>query len=680
MPDPIVVACSCEGTMPLDREAIGKACPGARLQTADSLCRRQLALFQTLLGETDRLVIGCTQESPLFEAAADEADFEGDLAFRNVREAAGWSDQAADAGPKIGALLAAGLEPRPAPRHHEATSDGVVLVYGRDETAISVGRMLSHELDVTVLVTGETPITPPAVTAFPVARGRIVAATGALGGFQLTLDSYALPRPSSRSTLIWGESRDGAASRCDIVIDVTGGRPLFESDDLRAGYLRADPAMPAQVERVAREAMALVGEFEKPRAIDFRADLCAHSRNRKVGCRRCLDLCPTGAIAPAGDHVAIDPMVCAGCGQCAAACPTGAAGYDLPAPDALMRGLRRTLLGYDAAGGADALVLFHDRAHGEEIIDALARFGVGLPAYVLPVAVEETTSVGPETILAALAWGATGVALLTRARPRHNVSGLAATVALTDRIATGLGFGAGVIRTLAFDDPDALRAALDEFPPGEPTKSPARFDARGRKRDLLNLAIAELHAVAPAPRPRLDLPEGAPLGGLAMSTDGCTLCLSCVSVCPTGALADHAERPELSFDESLCVQCGLCVATCPEKVIALVPRLDFEARKAGRTVVKGEAPALCVSCGAPFGAQSAIDRIAERLADHWMYRDNPARLDLIRMCEDCRVERSVKDGLDPHDDPRGVAARPRPRTTDDYLRERADGSDDLGEA
>lgn len=661
--------------MPLDREAIGKACPGARLQTADSLCRRQMALFETLLGETDRLVVGCTQEAPLFEAAAEEAGYDGALAFRNVREAAGWSDQAADAGPKIGALLAAGLEPRPGPRHHEATSAGVVLVYGRDETAIAVGRKLADELDVTVLVTGETPISPPAVTAFPVARGRIVGASGALGGFQLTLDSYALPRPSSRSALIWGESRDGAASRCDIVVDVAGGRPLFDADDLRAGYLRADPAMPAQVERVTREALALIGDFDKAQAVDFRSDLCAHSRNRTVGCRRCLDLCPTGAITPAGDHVAIDPMICAGCGQCAAACPTGAAAYDLPAADALMRGLRRTLLGYDAAGGADALVLFHDRAHGAELIDALARFGVGLPAYVLPVEVEETTSVGPETILAALAWGATGVALLTHARPRHDVTGLAATVALADRVASGLGFGAGVVSTLAFDDPDALRAALDEFPPGEHAKSPARFDARGRKRDLLNVTLAELHAVAPAPRSRVDLPDGAPLGGLAFDVAGCTLCLSCVGVCPTGALADHAERPELSFDESLCVQCGLCAATCPEHVIALVPRLDFAARAAGRVTVKSEAPALCVSCGQPFGAQSAIDRIADKLAGHWMYRDDPTRLDLIRMCEDCRAERSVKAGLDPHAAP----ARPRPRTTDDYLREREQGVDGLGE-
>lgn len=677
MPQPIVVACSCEASMPFDGEAIGKACPGCAVQTADNLCRRQIALFETLLGETDRLVIGCTQEAPLFEATAQEAGYQGALSFRNLRETAGWSDQAADAGPKMGALLASGLEPAHAPRAQDVTSEGVVLVLGRDEKAVDVGRALAAELDVTVLVTGEAPITPPRITDFPVARGRVATARGALGAFELTLDGFARPKPSSRSTLLWGETRDGAASRCDIIVDVTGARALFDAADLRAGYLRADPANPAQVDKILREALALVGSFDKARAIDFRADLCAHSRNRKVGCRRCLDLCPTGAIAPAGDHVAIDPLICAGCGQCAAACPTGAAGYDIPAPDTLMRGLRRVVLGYAAAGGADALVMFHDKRHGAELIDALARSGPGLPAYVLPIEVEETTQVGPETILAALAWGATGVAMLTRARPRHDVRGLEQTVELTEAVAAALGYGAQVVRALAFDDPDALRAALDEFAPGEASKHPAQFEPRGRKRDLLNVTLAELHAAAPAASPRVALAQGAPLGAVEVDVAGCTLCLSCVAVCPTTALGDHPERPELTFDENLCVQCGLCAATCPEKVITLVPRLDFEARAAGRIALKTEEPALCVSCGKPFGTKSAIDAVAGKLAGHWMYRDDPARLDLIRMCEDCRIETSVKAGLDPHE---SAPQRPRVRTTEDYLRERAEGKDDLGEA
>jgi hypothetical protein len=37
------------------------------------------------------------------------------------------------------------------------------------------------------------------------------------------------------------------------------------------------------------------------------------------------------------------------------------------------------------------------------------------------------------------------------------------------------------------------------------------------------------------------------------------------------------------------------------------------------------------------------------------------------MCEDCRVGVITEEGFDPY----GAPARPKPRTTDDYLRERA---------
>src|SRR6202012_115321 len=150
----------------------------------------------------------------------------------------------------------------------------------------------------------------------------------------------------------------------------------------------------------------LVGEFDKPRFVDFRSELCAHSRSRITGCTRCLDVCPTGAISPAGNHVAIDPYVCAGCGSCASVCPTGAAEYALPSADALMRRLRTLMLAYRKAGGRDGIVLFHDGDHGAPLIDALARFGEGLPANVLPGRGNEGPQIGIEAVAALFAYGA----------------------------------------------------------------------------------------------------------------------------------------------------------------------------------------------------------------------------------------------------------------------------------
>ena len=59
-------------------------------------------------------------------------------------------------------------------------------------------------------------------------------------------------------------------------------------------------------------------------------------------------------------------------------------------------------------------MLFHDGDHGEPLIHALARFGEGLPANVLPVRVNEVTQIGPEALAALFAYGAVGVQLLAR--------------------------------------------------------------------------------------------------------------------------------------------------------------------------------------------------------------------------------------------------------------------------
>src|SRR5204863_7843071 len=146
--------------------------------------------------------------------------------------------------------------------------------------------------------------------------------------------------------------------------------------------------------------------------------------------------------------VSIDPKICAGCGQCAAACSTGAASYALPPADALMRKLRVLLSTYREAGGGNPIVLLHDEAHGTELIDALARHGDGLPAHVLPLAVNEVTQVGLEAVAAAFAYGASALRFLTRAKPHHDVAGLYKTIALAEPILAGLGFGAGRVATI----------------------------------------------------------------------------------------------------------------------------------------------------------------------------------------------------------------------------------------
>src|SRR5690606_16355192 len=141
---------------------------------------------------------------------------------------------------------------------------------------------------------------------------------------------------------------------------------------------------------------------------------------------------------------------------------------------------------------------------------------------------------------------------------RHDDAGLARTIALAEPILAGLGFDGARVSTIETDDPDMLGGALRAMAPMEGTAKPATFSVVGGKREVLQLALRQMHEVAPAPVDVVALPEGAPFGTIDVKVEGCTLCLSCVSACPTGALSDDPERPLLRFAESACVQCGLC--------------------------------------------------------------------------------------------------------------------------
>jgi ferredoxin len=666
----IALVCSCEDTMLLDGKALARGCgAGVEIRGAEQLCMAQLDRFEAALATGRPLTIACTAQAPLFAQEAEVAGAATPL-FVNIRETAGWSAEGKQAGPKMAALIAAAAEPMPEIPLVSLESAGITLVLGRDEVALTAATRLQEKLDITVLLSGEMPVAPPRQAGFPVMRGRARAASGYLGAFEITVDGAAAPSPSSRASYAWGKGKDGAISRADIILDLTGAAPLFPAHEVRQGYLRADPTDAAALERAIVAAGELVGSFDKPRFVGFDGKLCAHARNKREGCTRCLDLCPTGAITPGTgtlkDQVVISAEICAGCGACAAVCPTGAATYALPPTQALLRRLRRLLLTYADAGGEAPVVLLHDDAHGEALIDALARHGDGLPARVLPMRVNEISSLDLAVFAGAFAWGAAAVRLLAPAKRGHGVDGVLRNIDYSAAVLEGLGMAAPVPRAalIETDDPFSLGEALATLPRMAPGFAPGRFEALGSPREMAQQGFRALREAASARVAVVALPEKAPFGLALVDQAGCTLCLACTSVCPTSAFTANPERPELRFLEDACVQCGLCAATCPEKVITLEPRLNFAPEAAQPLVVKAEEPAACPRCNKLFGTKSSIARVKAKLSAHWMFAD-PARQALLDLCEDCRVLEATNGGIDPY----AGAPRPVTKTTEDYLRE-----------
>jgi ferredoxin len=656
-----VMLCTCADTMSVDCGALGRALGCGDLPVSRQLCRANISAFESALAEGGDLIVACTQEAPLFREIAEEANAAAEIDFVNIRERAGWCE-GGDATPKMAALLAEARHQSAPARLKSIESDGMCLVYGRGQTALDAARTLSGRLSVTLVWSDPQDVVLPTVMDFAAYRGKLARAEGSLGHFDVTLDGYAPILPSSRSAPEFMMPRDGAQSRCSLIVDLSGETPPLTGWRKRDGYLRAEPGDGVAVANQLLQASDLVGTFEKPIYVTYDAAICAHGQSGITGCTNCLDHCPAGALSSLGETIQVDEGICGGCGACSSHCPTGAISYEFPRRSDLIKRLQLMLATYREAGGDNPVILFHDEEHGSQIINAMARFGRGLPVNVIPIGLHAAGMPGHEVFAAALAAGACRIVVLGNPANAEDLAAIELETTLANTIFSGLGFGPERVTQLVEADPDAVETALYSLEPANAIATDV-FAPVGSKRDIARTALSLLHEAADDGPDIIALPESAPYGRIEVDTEGCTLCLACVSACPANALLDNPDKPQLRFVESACVQCGLCMKTCPEKVIALNPQLDFTEKAMQPETLNEEEPANCIRCGKPFGTRSTVNRIREKLAgQHSMFRtEEQSRL--IEMCDNCRIEAQVAMA----DNPFAAGERPRVRTTDDYL-------------
>lgn len=520
-------------------------------------------------------------------------------------------------------------------------SSGRLLVIGPLEAAVTAARRLRDELEVRVLATdGAGPrLSRPDVEDFGgrLLRARIAAVEGHLGAFRV---SVADGEAAVDVGLHFGFGPD---ETFDLVLDL-GDPPALQRQKLPPGYFLA--VDDAALTRALSMLPELVGEFDKPRYFEYDPEICAHGSRGQTGCTRCLDVCATEAIRSRGERIEVDPFLCQGCGSCATACPTGAITYTAPSGETLVDELRRLLRQYREAGGRNPVILLHD---GEAGAAALAGWAAAMPESILPLEVEDTGGIGPDAWLAALAFGAGRVLLALPAEtPPSERAATVAEIEVVRGILAGLGMDAARVAVLDIGGDESV---LAEAPEPLVTEY-ATFAGMGGKRERMRRAIEHLYRQAGEGAGVQPLPASALYGTIEVDVDACTLCMACVSVCPTQAVRGGGEVPRLDFLEDRCVQCGICEHACPEDAIRLVPRIDYAAH-----VEEPEARVLnetemhyCPGCGKPFAAKKVIERMEQRLSGHWMFADNQAARERLWLCEDCRVKAMMHDEglIDPH--------------------------------
>jgi len=513
-------------------------------------------------------------------------------------------------------------------------STGALVVIGPAATAFEIAERLPKTLHCTIVVDelgdssrGESTKAPRGVS---VVREKVVQVSGHLGQFAVVV---AAPPPQGGINVL--QKLGGHRTHFDLVLDLSD--PPFLRDALPPFGYYAPRRDSEALERALAELPDMVGEFEKPRFFNYNPDICAHGSSGLTGCTRCLDVCPAGAIISINEEVAVDPYKCQGAGACATACPTGAMRYAYPSVKDHLSRIAALLKTFIASRGERPIILYHDAESGRERVAGLC---ARLPENVIPIEIAEIGSVGMDAWLGALAYGASGVALLaTASTPEQVAAEVKSQIAYSETIRQGMGYAGGAISWLDGDD-EGVIAALGSA--HQPIDRVAAFSPFDDKRTNLRLAIEHLYEQAPERQAVVEMPRGAPFGEVLVNRDTCTLCLSCVSVCPAAALADGEDLPQLKFVEENCVQCGLCATACPEDAIQLSPRYlyDPSERRTAR-ILNEEAPFHCVSCGKAFATRKMIDSMTEKLKGHWMYQSGGA-LQRVQMCGDCRVREMFK--------------------------------------
>ena len=531
-----------------------------------------------------------------------------------------------------GALQAAEVQAEP--RYLPLRSDGRVLIVADGPLAENLARRLGSAIRPILVLSADG----PEVEAFPswrVYRGELLDVSGRLGDFHAVIG------------LTGGEQQELVVDQVVVLDSDPTPRPN------RTGYHVLNSPDSADLAPLATRIDDLTGDFLKTVHVAYDADICAGGAAGRQACGACVPACPYEAIRrdPTNPlRIEVDHLACEGCGACSSACPTSALRFTEPSPQALHAQLAGLLA--PGNGNPDQVVVFTCSEQGKRLIEEAGRQSLPYPAKVLGVQVPCLRHVSAAAVLGALRLGAAGVGLLGCAACPHGERALLERTLAFCGLTLGA-FELGPERLRLFVTAEGEEAeTVDDLTRFADSLTPAPIHWDGLKpwrvtsdRQALTEIVSTFIEQRQREPGRQPVDAALPFAVAEVEADGCTLCRSCVNVCPTHAFRLDEPTSSLQFNHFACVACGLCETLCPENVISLQHEVVFSRQALDyRTVVRDEMVG-CLKCGKPFVNQKSLDAILAKVLQFGPLMDafSGERRNLLRMCPDCRAVAAMQE-------------------------------------
>jgi ferredoxin len=629
--------CNCRGTIALDTQRLTlPTAPSVLSAARDPENDIRDFAARASRERLDRVVIGCCVEAKFFEEVFADCGLPSPrvhcLNLKNSCFVPHADSEKAHA--KASRLLRVAMETAELdgqPLYNRLASGPRVLIAADSVHAKQLAEQLGETIEPLFVVAPSIATDDHAGTVF---TGRITEVKGRLGDFHVTLENAEAPAMPRREL------------RADQVVIIShNGRPSFKQ---RTGLHLLDSPTDADLDRLAERIRELIGEFLKPVHVSYHANICAGGTANQESCGVCITACPYDAISRDPENhlrMRVDHMSCEGCGACVSACPTSSLRFTEPSPEETYTRLAAVLTRSGGSDGERLAALFHCGEQGRRVFEEAGRQALAYPAGVLPIEVPCLRYVSEANMLAAFRFGADGVALLGCEKCPHGSRELLHQKLEFARVTLdAFGLGAGRLRLITAEDGAESEAITNFSSFAEALEAtPIHWDGKrlgqlGNREVIAESLRTFIEQTQKQPGARA-LGNGYPFASAEVRASGCTMCRSCVNVCPTHAFSLDENSQSLQFRQISCVACGLCEKVCPENVITLHHEIRFEQRALDYQTVVQDDMVSCVKCGKPYINRKALETVEARLLSLESLLDTFTgnRRNLLRMCPDCRT-------------------------------------------